>query len=302
MTARTACLLAALLAGLAWLAWPDLSALWTRSAVAVFRAQQDLNRQLAEGLRALDAGGLGALAGLVGLGFLYGILHALGPGHGKAVMSAYVLGDARRLRQGLALAWCASALQALGAIVLVGLVMLIFGIAAKEAQFATLSLERAGYGLVLVLGLAMMAAGLHRSWSARAHAHGHGHDHRHAHPFAPAPAARLGWRDGLAVLAVGIRPCSGAVLVLAFAKGVGAFAAGILATLAMAVGTAITVSSLALAAFYSRRVALRLVGRGERWAARAEMALSLLAGGALALLGALLLAGSLSGPVSPFRI
>ncbi len=302
MRARIALGVAALLALLALLAWVDLSALWTRSAIAVFRAQQDLNRQLAEGLRALDAGGLGALAGLVGLGFLYGILHALGPGHGKAVMSAYVLGDARRLRQGLALAWCASGLQALGAILLVGLVMLVFGAAAREVQLATLSLERAGYGLVLVLGLAMVAAGLHRSWTGRIHAHGHRHDHRHGPASGSAPAARVGWRDGLAVLAVGIRPCSGAVLVLAFAKGVGAFAAGILATLAMAVGTAITVSSLALAAFYSRRMALRLVGRGERWAARAETALSLLAGGALALLGALLLAGSFSGPVSPFRI
>lgn len=169
------------------------------------QAQQTLNGQLAAGLRALDAGGLGALLGLAGLSFLYGVLPALGPGHGKAVISANVLADARRLRQGLALAWCNA-----------------------DAKL----------------------------W----------------------PSCQ--WEYG---------PCSGAVLVLAFAKAAGAFGAGILPTLAMAVGTAITVSSLALAAFYSRHAALKLAGRGERMAFLAENVLAMAGRNRKILMGALCL-------------
>lgn len=290
--------LAGLMAGCAWLVWPNISSLWTEAAVAVFQAQQELNGQLAAGLRAVDAGGLGAFFGLAGLSFFYGVLHALGPGHGKAVISAYVLADAQRLRQGLVLAWCASALQGLAAVLLVGLFMLVLGAAAKQTQLATLSLERMGYGLIAALGLVMVTAAVHRSWSNRAHEHRHHHEQSCAH----SSPRRGRWRAALAVLSVGIRPCSGAVLVLAFAKAAGVFVAGILATFAMAVGTAITVSSLAVAAFYSRRAALKLAGQGERLAFFAENALAALAGIVLILMGALLLAGSFARPVSPFRI
>lgn len=53
-------------------------------------------------------------------------------------------------------------------------------------------------------------------------------------------------------LAVGIRPCSGAILVLVVANGLGLWAAGILAAYVMALGTAATVALLAVGARASR--------------------------------------------------
>ena len=65
---------------------------------------------------------------------------------------------------------------------------------------------------------------------------------------------------------MGIRPCTGAILVLVFALTQGLFWAGVAATFAMAVGTAITVAALATLALGSRELALRLGGANATWA------------------------------------
>ena len=69
----------------------------------------------------------------------------------------------------------------------------------------------------------------------------------------------MSWRKIMAVVfSVGVRPCSGAILVLVFALTQGLFWAGVAATFAMAFGTAITVAALATLALGSRELALKL--------------------------------------------
>jgi nickel/cobalt exporter len=283
---------------------PAAHALWNEAALLVFQRQQELHQTLASDLRSIhDAGPIAAL-GLTGLSFVYGVLHALGPGHGKAVVSAYVMADARRLRQGVVLVWLASGLQAVVAITLVTVILLASAAALRETQITTLFLERLGYGFVVVIGMVIAVAALWRS-IGKTHQHCH---HDHAHELSPSstPNTERGsgsrLRQGLMVLAVGIRPCSGAVLVLGFAKAVGVFLYGILATIAMAIGTALTVSALAVMTFFFRRTALNLVGDRASAVGAIELGLALLAGAGLVLLGSLLLAGSFAIPASPFRI
>lgn len=93
------------------------------------------------------------------------------------------------------------------------------------------------------------------------------------------------WRQALAIaVAVGIRPCTGAILVLVFAIGQGLMWAGVFATFAMAIGTAITVSILAALAVGSRELAMRLGGgRSSAWGSRIRAAAGL--GGAALILG-----------------
>src|SRR5882672_6062715 len=104
------------------------------------------------------------------------------------------------------------------------------------------------------------------------HHHDHDHDHHHGdghvhdahcgHSHGPEPselAGPGGWRRGLAaILTVGIRPCSGAILVLVFALAQGLFWAGIAATLVMGLGTAITVAAIAVIAVSAKDLAARL--------------------------------------------
>lgn len=289
---------------------------WTAAALWVQRWQSDLHRALAAGLRAVRTDGVGAAGTLIGVSFLYGIVHAAGPGHGKAVIAAYMLADRGRLRRGLLLAWASALMQAVTATVLVLTIVHLFGLAGRDAQPVALWLERAGYGMVAALGCAMVwsAVGrfLHRHAAPETTDHDHPHhhhDHDHHHGcghdgcgHVPLPGPSGGSRLGEAglVLSVGLRPCSGALLVLAFSQAVGIPMAGIVSTFVMAVGTALTVSVLAVLAVGSRSLALSLV-EGTRWAGRVELALTLAGGLAVVLVGALLLAGSFQTVPAPFR-
>jgi len=98
------------------------------------------------------------------------------------------------------------------------------------------------------------------------HDHGHHHDHDHdGHAHGPEPrelAGPGGWRRGLtAIVAVGLRPCSGAILVLVFALAQGLFWAGVVATFIMGLGTAITVAVIATLAVWAKELARRLAAR-----------------------------------------
>lgn len=230
---------------------------------------------------------------LGGLSFLYGIFHAAGPGHGKLVIGSYMLANEHQVRRGIGLSFAAAFLQSLVAIVLVGVAAAILGLSSIAMNSVVGWIEIAAYGLVMLLGLWLIARklfgwGHSHSQEARDahgrkpddphyghdhgpgghHHHGHSHDHAHEHDHphehlhvVPAEATRGDWREQLGVvLAVGLRPCSGALVVLVFALSQGLLVAGIVAVLLMGLGTAITVSVLASLAVYAKDIARRLAG------------------------------------------
>ena len=129
------------------------------------------------------------------------------------------------------------------------------------------------------------------------HHHDHVHDEHcgHAH-VAEAKQVRGEWSLTKAfslAFAVGIRPCTGAILVLILANALGIYWAGVASTLVMAIGTFLTVSAIAAIAVYSKKLAMRLAsadGRALGWLA---FALRLGGGIAIAGLGTLLFLGSL---------
>lgn len=92
---------------------------------------------------------------------------------------------------------------------------------------------------------------------------------------------------------MGIRPCTGALLVLIFANALGLYWAGIAATFAMALGTFITVSTIAAIAVYSKKLATRYARQDDRWISWLNFGLRLGGGLAIAFLGAILFLGSL---------
>ena len=119
----------------------------------------------------------------------------------------------------------------------------------------------------------------------------------HAHIPDPATlSAPLTLRSGLAaVLAVGIRPCSGAIIVLVFALSQQLWWAGILSVLAMSLGTGLTVAALATLAVKAKDIAVRFTGNGSPSAARALRAFELAAAAGIFLFGLAMLGGALAG-------
>lgn len=276
---------------------------WPRIGGEIAALQRLLHGELVAALRAVKAHEAAALWTLIGVSFGYGIFHAAGPGHGKAVIAAYLASNEQRLRQGLILSAAASAVQGLTAIAITGVVVWLLQQTLHQAQETAMTVEKVSFALIGLLGLVLAYGGTTRLWrraSGQGHDHGHGHDHDEApchepgcgHAHGPGPqdlGAPPSWRRSLAVIvSVGIRPCSGAILVLLFGHALDLPWAGIAAVAAMTLGTAITVAALACLAVYARRWSLALVAsRSGTGATLGQVADGIrLAGGVLvALLG-----------------
>ena len=237
----------------------------------IARWQSELHREMAALVRAVRQGdALWPALTLIGVSFLYGIFHAAGPGHGKAVISAYLVGHDSRLKRGIALAFASSLVQGLSAILLVVVLAMLLGASRFAIGEQVRVLEIVSFSLVILIGLWLAV----RAWKGEScdhdhgighdHQHGHTHDHTHHHDHAHQTAARRGLRRFWAMAAaVGIRPCSGAVLVLLFTLANGMFMLGIAATFSMALGTAMTVAALATASVYGRKAALAFGGGAD---------------------------------------
>lgn len=231
------------------------------------------------------------------LSFLYGIFHAAGPGHGKVVISSYVLATEQQVSRGIWMSFASAMVQALVAVVFVSVLALAFDLTSQAMSDAAMWMTIASYALVVLMGLWLVARKLfgfghhHHHDHEHAHddhdhaAHDHHDDHAHHHHVVTPEQTGGSLRDALGViLAVGMRPCSGALVVLVFALSQGIFIAGIAATFLMGIGTALTVSLLASLALVIKQGSLSLSGgRASAMAGHVIWWLELL--GAFAVLG-----------------
>ena len=270
--------------------------------------QRDLHRQLTLAITALSGAPSPATwAALLSISFGYGVFHAAGPGHGKAVLSTYLLSQGGAWKRALALSAAASLLQGLVAIVLVAVLVHGLGWLTRQAMGSVAWVEQLSFLMVTGLGIWLCLNGLRRLRQARAGQErgDHSTDHHvhddacgcgHEHHLAP---DRVGdWRTALGtVVAIGIRPCSGGVLLLGAASLLGQFWVGVAAVMVMAVGTALTVSSLALISVVARGWAERRLSAQSRDSLTPGLAWAAIAGGlVIVALGALLMAGGGTTP------
>jgi nickel/cobalt transporter (NicO) family protein len=378
----------------------------------IIAKQNEFYRQFSGLIRQAKADG-SAVWGLLGVSFLYGIFHAAGPGHGKAVISSYVVANDETWKRGVALSFASALLQALVAVLIVGIASALLNATAAAMKSAVDVIEIIAYAFIIAIGVRLLKVkgiALINAWRGReaspttvavagvlealcyvgviqfiapnlvavispgstfgniayqlvgaaclvllglkvrdlitawraptgahvhhdhahdehAHAHanpgpaghdhahdhhahdhaGHAHDHHHhdhddhasawGHAHAPEPkelAGPGGWKRGLsAIVAVGLRPCSGAIIVLVFALAQGLFWAGVAATFVMGLGTAITVAVIATIAVGARSWAARLAGSKSGYGMVAMRAIEVAAAFVIIAFGSLLLTGYL---------
>jgi len=274
-----------------------------RVTVWVLTQQRKFHHALTERLRNLaDSGGDWALAWpLIAASFLYGVFHAAGPGHGKAVVSGYLLSHRQSLRRGIAIAVAGAFVQGLVAIFIVYGLIKLAGLMPRDAQSSIVWSERASYALVIAVGAYLLIRAARRLVRRRRHcdaehAHDHVHDENCGHMHMPTPAQLDNVHDfrsaAAIVLSVGARPCSGAVIVLVFASVVTLPWAGIAAVVAMSAGTALTVSALAVFAVTARDMLSRLSGLDGGRAALAADLVAAVGGGLILVLGISLLSAA----------
>jgi ABC-type nickel/cobalt efflux system permease component RcnA len=247
------------------------------AVAAAVELQRSLQDGLAGAARALARGEPEAVWSLIGLSTIYGLAHAAGPGHGKALLGAAAVAGAERPIALATLSAAAALAQALTAIVIVygGLALLslspMVAMTADQSFFAPI-----GYAAAGIFGLIFAWRGLRGLRSGHAHCCG-GHT--------PERRSASRWRDRAGIVAaVGARPCAGAMIVLAVAWMAGAPWVGIAAAIAMAVGVAVVTAAVALGGLAFRDAAL--VAGGTARATRLAAVLQVTAGVALCVFAA----------------
>lgn len=203
---------------------------------------------------------------LIALSFFYGVFHAIGPGHGKAIIMVYLSSHRESLRRGAIISLLAAFLQAIVAIILVVVLSKILSIKFSDVNSHADQVSLVSYLLIMALGAFLFAMAIFKQWthirqwtlnlrssrkptcSHHDHKIEHHHDHsccggKHAHQSVPQESL---WQSLGVIFSMGIRPCAGAIIVLIYAHLVGVFYYGIIATLVMGLGTGVAVAGMAL--------------------------------------------------------
>jgi nickel/cobalt exporter len=311
----------------------------------LFAKQAQFYRQFSGLIRSAKADGR-AVWSLFGVSFLYGVFHAAGPGHGKAVISSYLVANEETWIRGVVLSLASALLQAAVAVAVVGVAAALLNVSAPTMNGAVNVIESASYALIILVGARLLwvkgrgfVSGLratgrpvsevgaaavtldhdndvrvHGLYSDDNHTHqcgdhhhsaDHGHDHSHAedhstcgHVHAPEPSELSGadgWKRGLtAIVAIGLRPCSGAILVLVFALAQGLFWVGAGSAFVMGLGTFTTVATVATATVVARDAAGRLASARRGYGVLAMRGVEVAAAALITAFGVFLLCGYLA--------
>ncbi len=317
----------------------------------VYDGQKMFHGEMTDNLSKFADSASGATAWAVVLGsFLYGVFHAAGPGHGKVILSTYLLAQPHEVKKSVYMSAAASILQGIVAVALVYGLFYVFGLVTKETKAAVTWSERLAFAMVMGIGVILIWRAIkgfgwvgkkaHAHHDAHAHSHDHGHTHSHSHnhnhdhghkhehahshshahahdhghhhdengvcstcghahvPSAEQVGQATDWRTIVGIIfSIGLRPCSGAVLVLVFAKFAGIPFAGVMSVFAISIGTAITVSTLAILSVQARKLAVSLLDGAVGKADAIGNGIALVGGAVLILLGYGLMQTTFDAPI-----
>ncbi|EQB9157387.1 nickel/cobalt transporter [Morganella morganii] len=298
--------------GLLYSQWPSLLHVSAK-------LQKELNVEMAVLIQKVVSDPLKAGGLLTLFSFLYGLLHALGPGHGKVILSAYIATHPAKLRHSALLSILASLLQGTVAVVLVSVVLFILNLSVRQLNNVSQITEKASYAFIILFGAIIVIRALRHLFirppvnkpqiktirvsdnkppvalkpvylqSGQIQTCSCGHQH-----VMPGNTVTGNWRTQAGmILAMGSRPCSGALLVLLFSSVIGVFHWGIIAVFAMALGTGITLCMIAWFVHSMRFLALRLSRNpGQKTNRYYGDILRLIAGGIFIIAGLLMYQGT----------
>jgi nickel/cobalt transporter (NicO) family protein len=292
-----------------WQAWPSL-------LISSMQWQKDINNQLSDLLYDAQDNSITAGLSLAGLSFIYGMLHSLGPGHGKLIVSTYLATHPTKIKLSLTLTVLSALLQAVVAIALVSSLLVIFNSSMREVnseanRFVTLS-----FYTVVILGLVIVWRNLRALWQSyrlnqslkntqqpptfmlntnnitaikhvptntvkpnvllrsaqntrtlpvdHIHRSDCGCGHQHFADAAVINTASSIKEYLVIILSIGIRPCTGAIMVLLFANMVDMYWLGVLSAFLMAIGTALTTSIIAIMTITGRQLVKRYLTEKKR--------------------------------------
>jgi len=271
-----------------WTIWPTLM-------TTGMQWQKQINNELSELLYAAKNEGLTAGISLMVMSFMYGILHSVGPGHGKLIVTTYVATQDAKVKLSLIITLVSSLMQALVAVGLVSVLLMLFDASMREINHQAELLIPLSFYTAILLGVVIVwrnLASMYRvikdnekssassssdkgitiqgltpiSTPLANHVHNDncGCGHQHVVSSAQINDASS-FKEYLAIiLSIGIRPCTGAIMVLLFANMLDIYWLGIVSAVVMALGTALTTSTIAIMTITGKQVVRRYLAAGKQ--------------------------------------
>lgn len=248
--------------------------------------QREFNQLISSYLHQVSESPVRAGTMLIALSFGYGVFHAIGPGHGKFIITSYLSTHQSQLKASMRLTLFSSLMQGIVAVCAVSIVVLVLNLSSMYFKLSQLWMERVAYVVMLCLGGTWMGQALKKLWKSNrtfvpqirgirratikqsavqySHFMPHQRDehcqcgHQHMLDSQQLAQAQNVKSQLLIILSIGMRPCTGAIFILFFAYMLNLFWWGIAATMMMSFGTGITLSAFALLVQYARQSAVRL--------------------------------------------
>ncbi|MEM7269941.1 MAG: hypothetical protein AAF401_11890, partial [Pseudomonadota bacterium] len=267
--------------------------LWDRWSDFIIDFQRRANAEVAVHMNAIERGDdLGAFFLGLGIAFLYGVIHAFGPGHGKFIIVSYFLGRDVNIGRGVLMAIQVAVVHVIAAVVIVWLADILLQAGAGMSLAEVPGVRAASFLIIAAIGLYMLYQALRAALGyidpgevGHGHSHSGGaHSHSHAHggaqSNAPSQMARgegagvvkaSRAESGLMALAAGVVPCPGAVLIMLFAVANNMIYPGFLLVGAMSIGIGLTICLLGVGAILARQTATRVIADADGGGARVVM-------------------------------
>jgi len=249
---------------------------WPQMLLQAIHWQRDLNGQLSDLLYDIQEQQPQAWGTFLSISLIYGVLHSMGPGHGKVIVTTYLMTQPSDAKSSLVITILSSFLQAIVAIVLVSTLLALFHSSMREIHSHAEVVMKLSYFCVLLLGLTICYKALRKLFGS----------HQHA-----CTNNTGSYKEKLAIIfAIGLRPCTGAIMILLFANMVGLFWVGVASALIMALGTCFTTSTIALLTLSGKRIVMRYMDNSANKShSKAPQLIKLTGGAIVALFGLLLM-------------
>ena len=247
--------------------------------------QHQLNQKMAALTReSKETGSLRPLLLLVIIAFTYGMLHAAGPGHGKAVAMSYIISRGKKLRNGILFGNLIAFFHGLSGVVIV----LVLHLALQKGvsgpfESVSRTIQLISYSLIALLGAILFIKTLFL---------------RIRQNFIKRPnntESAVENQKGPVVMAliVGMVPCPGVVFVMLFALSLNMIGLGLILSFLQTLGMSVTISAVIAVAFAGKNLSLDSIKQRTSWGKTLEYVIEAAAGLMVMIFGLLFLAAAL---------
>lgn len=233
----------------------------------VLRAMTDRLAELARQVR--ESNSPGPMLTLALISLAYGIFHALGPGHGKTIVSTFFLAEEAKLRHSLIAGYLIALVHAVSALAIVlTLFFIVQGVFSTGFESASRIVQTLSFGAIAVIGAVMLVQRIRGVEHSHAPGKGHTHDHSHADDQDGEPR-QVTFKElfGIA-LASGVVPCPGASAIILVCLSLNVLLAGIVAVVMISIGMGMTVTVIGSTAILVKRGVLKASSGGHGGGAR----------------------------------